>query len=129
MTLALITAVLLVVVGWTAFRPVSPLVLADRAGAGGAIDPLLAALRRGPAASQPTEYHRVIKRLWEGYHRDVAVRLAIAFARAHRDAPVAQYWLRRFLEDEPEIAAEHLDPTFLAEFYDPAVAARCGSYG
>jgi hypothetical protein len=71
----------------------------------------------------------VLKRLWDGYHREEAVPLAKDFATRHRDAPTAQYWLRKYLEDEPEIAKAHLDEAFLGRFFDPAVAAKCGSYG
>lgn len=108
---------------------VDTLVLADRAARSGDLTPLRAALQRVASSQQPTEYHRVLRRLWDGYHRDVAVHVAKEFARAHRDAPVAQYWLRQFLETEPEIAKEHLDEGFLAACFDPAVAAKCGSYG
>ena len=106
-----------------------PLALAEQAVRTGEMSPVLAALRRLPAGSRPTEYHRVIRRLWDGYHREEAVHLAKVFAREHRDAAVAHFWLRQFQQLEPEIAAKHLDPEYLAAYFDPAVAACCGSYG
>lgn len=122
-------AVALALWAWSMFRKADPIALADRAGETGQVGPLLAALRRISPPSQPTEYHRVLKRLWDGYHREEAVHLAKDLAQRHREAPVAQYWLRQFLQNEPDIATEHLDAEFLAEFHDPAVAAKCGSYG
>ena len=114
--------------GWSRAK-VDTLALADRAARSGELAPLTAALQRVAPASRPTEYHRVIRRLWDGYHRQVAVHVAKDFARAHRDAPVAQYWLRQFMETEPDIAKENFDEVFLASCFDPAVAAKCGSYG
>lgn len=113
---------------WTWLRP-DPVKLADRAVRTGRLDPVLAALHRVRPAGQATEYHRVLRRLWDGYHREEAVHVAKDLARLHREAPVAQYWLRQFLEHEPDIAKEHLDDAFLQVSYDPAVAAKCGSFG
>lgn len=123
-----IAAVVVVLWVWSRLRP-SPMALAGRAVSTGDLAPLLASLERVSAGAQPTEYNRVIRRLWNGYHREEAVHLAKALARQHRSAPVAQFWLRQFLQSEPEIAREHLDEGFLAAFYDPAIAAKCGSYG
>ncbi len=120
----------LLVALWTWFRlHPDPVVLSRRAVKTGEFGPLLTALDRIRPAAQPTEYHRVIRNMWYGYHREEAVRVAKEFARHHREAPVAQYWLRQFLEKEPKIAHEHLDERFLAEFHDPCVAAKCGNCG
>ena len=124
-------AVAAAVVAWMAWawlRP-DPIRLADRAVTTGNLAPLLAALGRVRPAAQPTEYHRVLRRLWDGYHRDEAAEVAKAFAQAHKEAPVAQYWIDRILKGEPEIARAHLDDAFLGACFDPAVARKCGSYG
>lgn len=113
---------------WLAGRS-DPVRLADRAATTGDAGPLLARLHRVRAGEQPTEYHRVLKRLWDGYHREVGVAVAMDLATSHREAPVAQYWLKRFLDHEPEIAQRHLDDAFLEAFYDAGVAAKCGSFG
>lgn len=113
---------------WSRLHP-DPLTLSRRALKTGDLAPLLHALKELPPASQPTEYNRVIRRLWYGYHREEAVHLAKDLARQHRKAPVAQYWLRQYLETEPKIAKEHLDEAFLAEFHDPCAAAKCGKCG
>lgn len=123
-----IVAVVLALWAWSRFRT-DPVALSDHAVRTGDLGPLLTSLQRGPAAAQPTEYHRVIRRLWDGYHREEAVHVAKALAQQRREAPVAQFWLRQFLQNEPDIAKEHLDDAFLAAFHDPAVAAKCGSYG
>lgn len=126
--IVLAAAVALALWAWSRTR-VDTLALADRAARSGELEPLRVAIQRTAPSGQPTEYHRVIRRLWDGYHRDVAVHLAKDLARAHREAPVAQFWLRQFLQNEPEIAEENLDEDFLAAYFDPAVAAKCGSYG
>lgn len=113
---------------WSHVRK-DPVALADRAVSTGQFAPVLTALHRVAVGAQPTEYHRVMKRLWDGYHREEAVDVAKDFARHHRDAPTAQYWLRQYMEKEPEIAKAHFDEGFLAEAYNPAVAAKCGTYG
>lgn len=106
-----------------------PMSAADRAASTGDLTPLLTTLHRVAPAEQPTEYHRVLRRLWDDYHREEAVTVAKDLATHHRKAPVAQYWIQRFLQNEPELATTHLDEEFLAAFYDPAVAATCGSFG
>jgi hypothetical protein len=118
------------ILGWIAWRErQDPGRLADRAVRTGDLGPLLAALRAAPEADRPTTYHRVVRRLWDGYHRAEAARVARDLAERHADAPVAQFWLKTIQETEPEIAKEHLDEGFLARCFDPAVAAKCGSYG
>lgn len=125
MTLASALFVGLVAVwAWSRLRP-DPIALADRAADTGDLAPLLHALHR----AGPTDYHRVLKRLWNGYHRDVAAQVARDYAQRHADAPTAQYWLRQVLENEPAVAAKHLDEPFLEAFYVPSVAQTCGSYG
>lgn len=130
MTLVLLTiaTLLLGMWAWSRFRP-DPVGLADRAVSTGQFAPVFTALHRVSVSNQPTEYHRVIKRLWDGYHREEAVEVAKDFARHHREAPTAQFWLREFLEKEPEIAREHLDEAFMAAFHDRAIAAKCGKFG
>lgn len=113
---------------WSWARP-DPVKLADRALTTGDLAPVLTALARVRPADQPTEYHRVIRRYWDGYHREQAVEVAKAFARAQPEAPVAQYWLDKAIKSEPEIARACLDEGFLGAFFKPAVAAKCGSYG
>lgn len=126
--LVAIVAVALALWAWSRFH-VDTVVLADRAVRSGELQPLRTALQRTSSSGQPTEYHRVIRRLWDSYHRDTAVHLAKDLARHHREAPVAQFWLKQFIQNEPEITTEHLDDEFLAAFFDPAVAARCGKFG
>ena len=109
---------------WSRLRP-DVLTLADGAVRTGDTTKVLAALRKSDA----TEYHRVIRRLWDGYHREVGVGVAMELARRHPDAAVAQYWLKRYLESEPEIAKANLDDAFMDAHFDPAVAAKCGSFG
>lgn len=124
MWFAFVGALVLLAFAWSRWRP-DPLVLADRAAKSGDVTLVLRALDPLP----PTDWHRVIKRLWDGYHRDTAVHVAKAYARRHRDAPTAHFWLSQFQSLEPEIAAAQLDKDFLGAFYDPGVAACCGSFG
>lgn len=121
-------ALAVVLFAWWRTR-VDLIALADRAARSGDASAVLAALRTAPTADRVTDYHRVIRRLWSGYHREVAVAVAMDFAQQARTAPVAQFWLREFLQNEPEIAEKHLSAAFLAEFYNPTVAAKCGSHG
>lgn len=123
-----VLAVVAAMAVWTLLHP-DPVRLSRRALRTGEYGPLYAALQRVPVASQPTQYHRVIRSMWYGYHREEAVEIAKDLARRHRKAPVAQYWLKQFMESEPKIAKEHFDDGFLAEFHDPCVAAKCGSCG
>lgn len=117
-------ALVLAAWAWSRLR-VDVLALADTAARTGDASPVLHALRKSDA----TEYHRVMRRLWDGYHREVAVAVAMDLARRHQEAPVSQFWLKQYIQNEPEIASAHLDDAFMAAFFDPAVAAKCGSFG
>lgn len=110
---------------WSRLRP-NPVALVPAAVASGDLSPLRAALAR---SAGPTDYDQVLKRLWNGYHRAEAAELAKDFASRHRGAAVSQYWLRKVMEDEPGIAAKAFDDAFLAQWYDPQVAASCGKCG
>ncbi|MFZ5475144.1 MAG: hypothetical protein ACOZNI_00085 [Myxococcota bacterium] len=120
----LVVGVALVGLVWSQLHP-DPLALADRAAKTGDVEPVLKRL----AGAGPTDWHRVIKRMWDGYHREAAVLVAKAFAQRHNDAPTAHFWISQFKNLEPEIAAANLEPEFMDRFFDPKVAACCGSYG
>lgn len=110
---------------WSRLRP-NPLSLVPAAVESGDLAPLRTALARSAA---PTDYDQVLKRLWNGYHRVEAAEVAKDFASRHKGAAVSQYWLRKVMEDEPGIAAKAFDDSFLAQWYDPGVAASCGKCG
>lgn len=70
-------------------------------------------------------WDQAITTLWQSYHRETAARLVVEAAK-RSDAPVVQYWIKRFQEVEPEIASEQFSDEFLAAYYQPQVAAKCG---
>jgi len=112
---------------WMASARRNPLSLVPAAVRSGDLAPLRTALETTRAG--PNDYDQVLKRLWNGYHREQAAEIAKDFATRHRAAPVSQYWLRKVMEDEPAIAASVFDEAFLARWYDPGVAATCGKCG
>ena len=70
-------------------------------------------------------WDQAITNLWQSYHRETGARLVVEAAK-RTDAPVVQYWIRRFQEVEPEIAGEHFSEEFLTAYYRRDVAAKCG---
>ncbi len=80
-------------------------------------------------AARPVAYNQAIRRIWDAYQRPLAVPLILALARDCADEPIAQYWLQQLQSVEPELAAESLDPQFLATYYKAHVAASCGDTG
>lgn len=75
-----------------------------------------------------TAWDQAIGKLWQDYHRETGAQLVVEGAQ-RSDAPVIQYWIKRFLEVEPLIAEHHFTEEFLDEFYRPDVAASCGRCG
>lgn len=123
--------VLAVAVGawaWSVTHP-SPLALVPATLRSRDLAPLQSALAKASPGAQPTEYDRVLKRLWDTYERELAAQLARDFATRRKDAPVSQYWLRKLMEHEPGIASRVFDDEFLARYYDASVAAGCGKCG
>jgi hypothetical protein len=79
----------------------------------------------GDSRDAATEWDQAIGALWQSYNRETAAQLVIEGAK-RSDAPVIQYWIRRFIEVEPEIAATHFTEGFLRDHFRPDVAASCG---
>ena len=78
---------------------------------------------------QPTAYNQAIARLWEKFERNLACELISDLAESHHETNIAQYWLNQVLVTEPTLARSRFDERFLAEFFRPEVAARCGKFG
>lgn len=72
-----------------------------------------------------TAWDQAIGALWEAFHRETATRLVVEAA-TRSDAPILQYWIKRVLEVEPELAEAHFSQEFLARHFRPEVAAKCG---
>ena len=91
----------------------------------GNLDLLLRHIETSNPHDTASTWNQAIDILWQNYHRDTAGRLVVEAAK-RTDAPIVQYWIQRFREVEPEIAARHFSPEFLAEYFRPDVAAKCG---
>jgi hypothetical protein len=91
--------------------------------------PLLARIRRLRPRVRPAAFDHAIKSLWNAYQRDLCLPLIRELAKDHTREPIAQYWLSRVLEVEPQLARVTLDPDFISRFFLPDLAARCGRAG
>ena len=123
-----IVAALVLVVLWSRFAP-STANLARRAAKSGDLAPVLAALGKKSSSAQPTAFNQAIRLLWDMDRRPLALELVKELAARHGDAKIAQYWLHQALTIEPTIAREVLSQDFVAEHYQPEVAAQCGPVG
>jgi hypothetical protein len=94
----------------------------------GELGTLIEAIETTPFAEQATQWDQAIGELWQSYARDEAARLVVEAAKRN-DADVIQYWIKQVIEVEPEIASEHFDEEFMAEYFQPEVAAKCGRGG
>lgn len=95
----------------------------------GDIAPLEEVLSNTAAAQQVTAMNTAVTRLWEDWERETAIRLIREVAQAVPDELIVQFWLRKAMEVEPELAGMHFSETFLLAYYKPDVARRCGSGG
>ena len=119
------------ILGYVAFRVLAPSVdgLADKAAREGDLEPLLDAIRKKPESSQPTEYNHAIRRLWDGYHRELAIELLRDLAKNYGTARITQYWLKQVQQVEPQLTLDKLGKEFLETYYLPDLAAQCGPVG
>ena len=91
--------------------------------------PILEAIAKMSAGSQPSAYNRAIRRLWDGYQRPLATELVVELAKNHGDSNIAQYWIKQVMTVEPQMAREKFSREFIKNHYQPEVAAKCGQVG
>lgn len=80
-------------------------------------------------SARPAGYNRAIRRLWDRYHRSLAVELVKELARKHAEIPIAQYWLKQVITVEPNLARSKFNKKFLHTYYQPEIAAKCYHVG
>ncbi len=90
---------------------------------------VLGLIRKKSLDAQPAAYNTAIRRLWDQYHRPLAIELVKELARDHKDAPITQYWLNQVLTVEPAMAKSLLSAEFVEAHFRPEVAAKCGPVG
>src|SRR5690554_3359402 len=95
----------------------------------GDIDPIGEAISAMPAGQQVNAINTAINRLWVGWERETAIRMVREVTEHIPEELIIQFWLRKAMEVEPELAAKHFSDTFLLTYYKPEVARRCGSGG
>ena len=113
---------------WSWFAP-SVARLVRQAVKTGDLAPLLAALTKKSPGAQPTAFNHAIRLLWDMDERRLALELVKELAARHGDAKISQYWLQQALTIEPAIAGTVFSRAFVAEHYQPEVAAQCGPVG
>ena len=94
----------------------------------GEVAGIVAAIEEAPEKKHPNLWDQTIGTLWQEYHREAALTLMMAAA-IRSEAPIVQYWLKRALEVEPELAQEIFTEDFLSDYFRPDVAAKCGRVG
>lgn len=94
----------------------------------GEVADLVAAIEATPGKDRATRWDQAISDLWQGYHREAAAKLVVE-AVQRSDADIIHYWIQRVLEVEPEVAADVFTREFIADYFRPQVAARCGKAG
>ncbi len=97
----------------------------EKARQTGEVAGIVAAVEAAPEKKHPNLWDQAISTLWQEYHREAALVLMVAAAR-RSDAPIVQFWLKKAMDVEPELVAEHFDEEFLEEYFRPEVAAKCG---
>ncbi len=113
------------------FRVLSPSRLKaamNKARKTGEVAGIVAAVEEEPEKKHPNLWDQTIGTLWQEYHREAALALMVAAA-LRSEAPIVQYWLKRAMEVEPQLAEETFSQEFLADHFRPDVAARCGRTG
>lgn len=95
----------------------------------GDIDPIGEAVSSMSAGQQVNAINSAITRLWEGWERETAIKMVREVTEHIPDELIVQFWLRKTMEVEPDLAATYYSDTFLLAYYKPEVARRCGSGG
>lgn len=123
--IAFAAAIVILALFWKLSSPGNSRML-KQAVADNDIAPLVAEAEKLDGPRRSAFYQRVIKQLWEGWQRPLAVLLVREYARHHSDEKICQFWLKQVLEVEPDEAQRAFDDTFLKAHYQPEVANTCG---
>lgn len=100
----------------------------DDALDGDDVEPIVDAVTAAPEDKQPTHWDYALGQLWQAYAREQAAELVMRAAE-ESDATILQYWIQQVIQVEPAIARDVFTDAFLAEHFEPDVAARCGKSG
>ena len=95
----------------------------------GKLEPILVVIEKKPQSQQATHFNIAIKRLWDNYEREMAIRLVKEMAKRLSDTTIAQYWMRHVIEVEPGLAKKAFDQRFIQTYFKPDVAAQSGKVG
>lgn len=132
MTSTVLTLILalaaLAVVAWL-LRPGQLGRAVDRAMKTRDLEPLAEIVRKKRGEERATAFNHAVRRLWDGYERELAAHFVTLMAPELSDVRIVQYWMKQILEVEPELARQRFADTFLEQFYRPDVAQKCGAFG
>ena len=124
----IVLAVVGLALAWKVLTPTRLNSALEQARNTGEVAGIVAAIESAPEKKHPNMWDQSISRLWEEYHREAALDLMVAAAR-RSEAPVVQFWLKKAMEVEPEMAEQRFSDEFLEKYFRPAVAAKCGRVG
>ena len=119
------------IVGFLVYRIFVPSLakLVEEAAKSKNLDPVKEAISKHGESSQPAAYNHAIRRLWDSFHRDLALELIRELAQNYAQVPIAQYWLKQALQVEPKMTTKRLGKKFIDTYYLPHLAAQCGPAG
>lgn len=100
----------------------------DLAHRTGEIPALVATIEGAPPKIQPTLWDQAIGSLWNEYARETAIRLVMAAAE-RCEGDIVQYWIKKVIDVEPELAQDYFTEDFLLRYFRPDIASRCGRRG
>ncbi|HUU02088.1 MAG TPA: hypothetical protein VM425_11640 [Myxococcota bacterium] len=124
----IIGGIFLLLVLWRTFMPSLDKAVAQAVREND-LGPVREAIAKRSESAQPAGYNHAVRRLWESYQRPMAIELIKDMAGNFGTAPITQYWIDVVLKVEPQMAREKFSKGFLNTYYQPEVAAKCGSAG
>ena len=82
-----------------------------------------------PDELQGRALDQMMGRLYEESELILAIQLSECYLRQAGRASTAHRWIKRLLEQEPELCKAHYTPGFLEQEYNPNMAAHCAPGG
>lgn len=118
-------------IGFLVYRAMVPSLdrVVDRAVGAQDVTPIVETIVKKSERARPNAFNHAIRRLWDNYHRDLAVKLVKELAFDHGTSAITQYWLKQVMTVEPKMARKSFSKDFLHTYYMPEVAAKCGHVG
>ncbi|MBM75505.1 MAG: hypothetical protein CMK59_08890 [Proteobacteria bacterium] len=128
LTSILITFIVLGLLGWIMSMPNRLQRLTTESIKTNDLDKLINELKRHPEELRMRSFDKVLSQMWEAQAYSLCAQCLQHLFEDNAFAPKGHRWIKRILEEQPQIGHNLLSPDLIDQ-YQPALAAQCDAGG